>query len=158
MARRVFLSYQHRDQGRAAGFDLLRRAPNVKVEYSVRHLLQPVKSTDDAYIGSRIRAQMKGTSVTVVLIGKDTASSSWVEKEINWSTSKEPANGLLGIVIDRGAVVPPSLRDSGAEIIDWTQPSDVQQFELAIERAALAAHRGPAISLSAGAGSSCGRT
>jgi MTH538 TIR-like domain (DUF1863) len=157
MARRVFLSYQHRDHGRAHGFNLLRYSPNLNLEYSVRHLLQPADSTNDPYIGSRIRAQMKGTSVTVVLIGADTASSDWVAKEIEWSRSKQPPNGLLGIVIDPGAKIPAALVEYGAEVIDWTQPSDVQQFEAAIERAALGASRGPAIAASAGSGSSCGR-
>jgi hypothetical protein len=157
MARRVFLSYQHRDHGRAQGFNLLRHAPNLNLEYSVRHLLKPVDSTNDPYISSKIRAQMKGTSVTVVLIGRNTAASDWVAKEIEWSLDKEPRNGLLGIVIDAGAEIPSALHDCGAEVIDWTQPSDVQQFEAAIERAALGASRGPAIAASSGGGSSCGR-
>lgn len=157
MSRRVFLSYQHRDQDRARGFNLLRHAPNLKLEYSVRHLLKPVDSTADPYIGSKIREQMKGTSVTVVLIGKDTATSDWVSKEIEWSLAKEPRNGLLGIVIDPGAQIPASLQDSGAEIIDWNQPSDIQQFEAALERAALSASRGPAIAASPGSSSTCGR-
>lgn len=157
MARKVFLSYQHRDEGRARGFDLLRRAPNLDVNYSVRHQMQRVNSSDPGYIGERIRSQMKGTSVTVVLIGAATASSDWVNKEIAWSSSKEPANGLLGIVIDPGAAIPPALLEAGAEIIDWTAPSDVHEFEHAIERAALAAARAPAILASAGSGSSCAR-
>jgi MTH538 TIR-like domain (DUF1863) len=157
MARRVFLSYQHRDHGRAHGFNLLRHAPNLKLEYSVRHLLQPVDSVNDPYIARRIREQMKGTSVTVVLIGRHTAQSDWVAKEIEWSLQKEPANGVLGITIDAGADVPAPLRECGAEVIDWTEPSDVHQFEAAIERAALAASRGPAIAASLGGNSTCGR-
>lgn len=158
MARRVFLSYQHRDEGRARGFDLLRRAPNLDLKYSVRHQMQRVNSDDPGYVGERIRSQIKGTSVTVVLIGADTASSDWVRKEVDWSLGKEQANGLLGIVIDPGAPIPPSLIDAGAELIDWTEPSDIHEFEHAIERAALAAARGPAISASAGSGSTCGRS
>jgi hypothetical protein len=158
MARSVFLSYQHRNEGRARGFDLLRRSPHVDAHYSVRHQMQRVNSDNPGYVGERIRSQMKGTSVTVVLIGAATAASNWVAKEIQWSLEKQPTNGLLGIVIDPGAEIPAGLRDAGAEIIDWTQPSDVQQFEAAIERAALAAARAPAIAASAGSGSSCGRS
>lgn len=157
MARRVFLSYQHRNEGRARGFDLLRHAPHVDVHYSVRHQMQRVNSDNPAYVGERIRGQIKGSSVTVVLIGAATAASDWVAKEIQWSLDKQPANGLLGIVIDPGSEIPAALRDAGAEIIDWTEPSDVQQFEAAIERAALTAARAPAISASVGSGSSCGR-
>jgi hypothetical protein len=157
MARRIFLSYQHRDEGRAKGFDLLRRSPSLDVQYSVRHQMQRIDSSDDAYIGSRIKSQMKGTSVTAVLIGRNTASSDWVRKEIEWSLAKDPANGVLGIVIESGAKIPAGLKEAGADIIDWTEPSDVHRFEKAIEQSALRARRGPAIAASAGSGSTCGR-
>jgi hypothetical protein len=120
--------------------------------------MQRVNSNNPGYVGERIRSQIKGTSVTVVLIGAATAASAWVNKEIAWSLSKEPANGLLGIVIDPRATIPPALLAAGAEVIDWTKPNDVQEFEQAIERAALAAARGPAISASTGSGSTCGRS
>lgn len=123
----------------------------------MRHLLAPVDSTNEAYIGSRVRGQMKGTSVTVVLIGSNTAASDWCAKEIGWSLSKSPPNGLVGIRIDPDAKIPAALRDYGAEIIDWTVPSDVAQFEDAIERAALRASRGAAIATSPAGGSDCGR-
>jgi hypothetical protein len=151
MSRRVFLTYQHRDHGRARGFNLMRYAPNSKLEYSVRHLLSPVNSDNEPYISSRVKAQMKGTSVTVVLIGRDTHASDWCAKEIRWSQEKQPANGLLGIRIDPDAPTPQELLDCGADVLDWNEPSDVQTFEAAIERAALAAGRGEAIAASASA-------
>lgn len=157
MARRVFLSYQHRDEGRAKGFDLLRRSPNLDVNYSVRHQMQRVNSSNPGYVGERIRSQIKGTSVTVVLIGSATAESDWVAKEIEWSLSKQPPNGLLGIVIDPNAPVPPGLVEAGAELIDWTKAGDYKDFEAAIEAAALAASRAGAIAASVGNGSTCGR-
>lgn len=157
MARRVFLSFQHRDLGRARGFDLMRRSPHVDAQFSVRHLLDPVKSEDPSYIGRRIRDQLTNTSVTVVLIGRDTHASDWVAKEIEWSLGKDQPNGLLGIVIDPGATIPERLRDYGAQIMDWTQPASLSDFEDAIEKAALRRGRGPLIASSAGSGSACGR-
>lgn len=158
MARRVFLSYQHRDHGRAKGFNLMRYAPNSKLESSVRHLLSPVASTGRAYIAGRIRGQMAGTSVTVVLIGRDTAGSTWVADEIRWSLEKGRPNGLLGILIDPDATIPAALLDYGAQIIDWHKPEDVAGFEDAIEQAALRAGRGERIAAGAGqGGGDCGR-
>lgn len=160
MARRVFLSFQHRDLARARGFDLMRRSPRVRAEFSVRHLLQPVNSTNPGYVGQRIRAQIMNTSVTVVLIGRETHRSDWVAREIEWSVAKDHPNGLLGIAIEPGATIPEGLTDYGAEILNWTAPATLAEFEQAIERAALRAGRASAIRASAagaGGGSGCQR-
>ena len=64
----------------------------------------------------------------------------------------------VGIAIEPGATVPAALRAYGAEIIDWTKPADVGEFEEAIERAALRAHRGERIAATAGQNAGgCGR-
>jgi hypothetical protein len=155
MARRIFISFQHGDRERARGFNLMRYAPNVAFEAVGRHLIDPVKSGDKAYVTNKIKEQLKGSSVTVVLIGEGTAGSDWVANEIAWSLDKDPPNGLLGIKLDRGVDVPEGLTDAGAEILDWNEPSDVQEFEAAIERAAQAAGSAPA-ARDAGSGSSGG--
>ena len=151
MGRKIFISYQHRDQMKAKGFNLLRWNKNVDLEFVGRHLLDPVDSSNADYIRARIKEQLTGTSVTIVLIGKTTAESTWVSDEIRWS--QEKGNGLLGIRLDDAGPTPQELVDAGAEVIDW----DAHQFEGAIERAALAAGRIKAIAGSTGDGGSCGR-
>lgn len=117
---------------RAKGFRLLRFNENVEVDFFDRHLLDPVKSRDPEYIKRCINAQMKGTSVTVVLIGSKTHESEWVDYEIRRTI--EESKGLLGIRLKGrdDSIAPPRLVESGAEIIDW-EPSE---FNAAIERAA----------------------
>jgi MTH538 TIR-like domain (DUF1863) len=156
MKRRVFLSYQHADQLKAKGFNLMSYAKNVDLEFTGRHLLDPVKSSDRGYIGRKIHEQLKGSSVTVVLIGKETAKSDWVGREIEWSLEK--GNGLVGIKLDPRATPPKSLYDAGAEILDWKDPSDVRHFQRAIEAAAKGANvMQKAIERGTGSGASCGR-
>lgn len=138
MVRRIFTSYQHRDQLKAKGFDLMRYNKNLDLEFVGRHLLDPVKSDDPAYIGRKIREQIKGSSVTVVLIGEVTAQSIWVGREIRWSLDKNPPNGLLGIRLSPDATVPDELIQRGTEILGWYRPDDVHEFQAAIERAAAA--------------------
>lgn len=140
MTRRVFISYQHADQMKARGLNLMRHNEHVDVDFTGRHLLDPVKSSDPDYIGRKIREQMKGSSATIVLIGKDTANSDWVDKEIEWT--KNEGKGILGIRIDPNAAVPEGLSEYGAEILDWFDPSDVAEFDEAIERAIAATVRG----------------
>lgn len=152
MARRVFISFQHDDRMKAKGFNLLRWNKNVDLQFVGRHLLDPIDSSNRDYIRARIKEELAGTSVTVVLIGRGTAESSWVADEIRWS--QEKGNGLLGICVDDGCRVPDALSDAGAEVIGWNPHA----FEEAIERAATAAGRVPAIVASIGrSGGSCAR-
>ena len=152
MARRVFISFQHEDRMQGKGFNLLRWNKNVDVEFVGRHLLDPVNSTNANYIESKIKEQLAGTSVTVVLIGADTAKSDWVANEIKWSLEK--GNGILGIRLEDAGQTPQALIECGAEVITW----EPHEFASAIERAALASGRTRAIATTApGAGGSCGR-
>jgi MTH538 TIR-like domain (DUF1863) len=140
MTRRVFISYQHADQMKARGLNLMTYNKNVNVDFTGRHLLDPVKSHDADYITRKIKEQITGSSATIVLIGKDTGDSAWVDKEIQWS--KEKGNGIIGIRIDPDAEIPDDLTEYGAEILDWYEPGDVNQFDDAIERATAATSRG----------------
>jgi len=149
MARSVFISFESGDRGKAHGFNLLRWAKNLDVDFRGRHLLKAVKSDDSGYVSQRIKEQLSGTSVTVVLIGKDTAKSDWVSKEVQWSLEKSNPNGIVGIVVDPGASIPEGLTDCGAEILNWRSPKDVAEFGPAIERAACAAGRVPALATTA---------
>ena len=157
--RKIFISYQHKDQMKAKGFNLLSWAKNVDVDFVGRHLLDPVDRTNKQYIDSKIREQIKGSSVTVVLIGKDTKESEYQPWEIEQSLAKDAPNGILGIKLDKSVKLPKDsgvgqlLYDAGAEIIEW----DASKFGDAIERAALAAKRGPRIKRTppASGGSKC---
>ncbi len=141
MSRRIFISYQHADQLTARGFNLMRYNKHLDLEFVGRHLLDPVKSNDPDYIGRKIREQITGSSVTVVLIGNGTADSEWVGREVQWSLDKQPPNGILGVRLNPGVDIPQGLTDCGAEILNWYTPDDVHEFQEAIERAAAAARR-----------------
>jgi hypothetical protein len=156
MARRIFISYQHDDQAQAKGFHLLRWNKNVDVEFVGRHLLDPVDSTNADYVTQCIKDQIKGTSVTVVLIGDNTADSDWVSDEVRWSLEKDNPNGILGIRLPGkdGADAPPALTECGAEVINW-QPD---AFQDAIDRAAAQAGRAAILRRGvSGGGGDCAR-
>lgn len=153
MARRIFISFHHKDRMKAKGFNLLRWNKNVGVEFVGRHLLDPVDSKNEDYIRQKVGEQLKGTSVTVVLIGKETADSDWVKYEIERSLNKDKPNGVLGIRLEPGVGIPALLTDCGAEIVDWKP----EVFDSAIERAALAAKRILQIGKAHAAAGLCGR-
>lgn len=149
--RHVFISYQHRDQMKAKGFNLMRYNKNLDLDFVGRHLLDPVDSKNDDYITRKIREQITGSSATVVLIGKDTADSDWVAKEIQWSIEK--GNGIVGVKLDPDAPVPPGLEDCGAEILQWSEVTT--EFANAVERAITATIRGQDMPLNSS--STCAR-
>lgn len=68
--------------------------------------IETVRKQTDKEIGKWIDQQMKGTSVTCILIGAKTNKSKWVKYEIEKSIEKK--NGLLGVLIH-------DMKDSGGK-------------------------------------------
>ncbi len=60
---------------------------------------EKIKKGGDSAIKKWIDDQLRGTSVTVVLVGRKTCQSNWVKYEIK--KSEEKGNGLLGIDISK---------------------------------------------------------
>lgn len=101
MARRVFFSFHfERDNWRVAKV----RNSQVVKGYEKNPFLdkaewEAIKKQGGDAIQRWIDAQLKGTSVTVVLIGKETASRPWVKYEIEKSI--KDGKGLIGIDISK---------------------------------------------------------
>ncbi len=100
MARRVFFSFHYeRDIWRAS------QVRNSWVTKSDREAAgfwdaaawEEVKKKGDEAIKRWIRSQLEGTSVTVVLIGKETSNRKWVRFEIK--ESHKNGKGILGVYI-----------------------------------------------------------
>jgi len=60
---------------------------------------EEVKKKGQTAIENWIDKQLKGTSVTVVLIGAETSQRDYVNYEIKASYNKSPKNGMLGIYV-----------------------------------------------------------
>lgn len=154
MTRRVFISYQHEDRKKANGFRILRWNKNVDVEFQDRHLLSPVDSTNDDYIKRKIREEMKGTSTTVVIVGKETKNSDWVDYEIEQSI--EEGKGLVAIKAHDDVTdddVPDKIQENGGEVLDWNP----DEFADSIERAAQQRHKVGQSTVRGARGAGCGR-
>ena len=100
MVRRVFFSFHYdRDNWRAGQ---VRNSGVVKPNYDETGFFDGVdweelKRADDDRIKRWIREQMKGCSVTVVLIGSKTYGRDWVDYEIKKSVRDDM--GLVGVRI-----------------------------------------------------------
>src|SRR5688500_16738359 len=97
MARRAFFSFHYERDAWRAG-----QVRNAYVTQDAAGSVdyadwEAVKSRGDAAIKKWIDDQLVGTSVTVVLIGAETATREYVQYEIRQSIAR--GNGLLGIYI-----------------------------------------------------------
>lgn len=100
MARKVFFSFKYEDVSRAMvvrNSDVIRG--DVKAGFIDKADFEKVKKQGDIAIKNWIDNQLKGTTVTVVLVGQKTCQSRWVKYEIEQSIKR--GNGLVGIDISK---------------------------------------------------------
>lgn len=143
--RRTFFSFHYdRDVWRAS---IVRNSGVVDASaaagWSDSSLWEEAKRKGDAAIGRLIDAGLEYTTVTVVLIGAQTASRRWVGYEIEKSI--ERGNGILGVRIhmlgdksgrvDTPGAVPSRLSQVGAPCYNW----DSSRFGSWVEAAAVRA-------------------
>ena len=100
MARKVFFSFKYEDVTRAM---VVRQSAVTKGEEAAGFIdkadFEKIKKLGDQAIKNWIDAQLKGTTVTAVLVGAETCASRWVKYEIEQSIKR--GNGLLGIDISK---------------------------------------------------------
>jgi len=100
MARRVFFSFKYKDVSRAM---VVRNSWVAQGKEAAGFVdaadFEKLKRQGDTAIKNWVDNQLKGTSVTVVLVGKETCTSRWVKYEIEKSI--EIGNGLLGIDVSK---------------------------------------------------------
>ncbi len=100
MARRAFFSFKYKDVSRAM---VVRNSWVTQGKEAAGFIdaadFEEVKRKGDTAIKNWIDSQLKGTSVTVVLVGEKTCDSRWVKYEIEKSI--EIGNGLLGIDVSK---------------------------------------------------------
>ena len=147
MARRAFFSFHYeRDIWRT---NVVRNSGVVEgaaaAGFHDASLWEEAKKKGDAEVKKLIDQGLVGTSVTVVLIGAQTAQRKFVDYEIDKSIVR--GNGLLGICIsgikdqngkvDAQGPAPKRLTDAGAHCYYW----DRSKFPEWVEAAYKEAHR-----------------
>jgi hypothetical protein len=129
MARRVFFSFHYeRDIWRV---NIVRNSAGIEgvaaAGFHDTSIWEETRRQGDDAVRRLIDTGLEGTSVTVVLIGTETAHRQYVSYEIGQSISQ--GNGLLGILIhnikdqsgrsDLPGEVPEALRATGAPVYTW---------------------------------------
>ena len=101
MVRRVFFSFEYKND---VSRSMVVRNSWVTQDREAAGFVdaadfEAVEQAGEAAIRRWIDSQLKGTSVTVVLVGSKTCTSNWVDYEI--VKSEDEGNGLLGIDISK---------------------------------------------------------
>lgn len=133
MARRTFFSFHYdRDIWRASNVRNIGAIdPVARAGFTDASLWEEAKRKGDEAIKTLILDGLKNTSVTVVLIGAETANRRWVKYEIDESIQR--GNGLMGVRIhmlkdqngntDLRGAVPKALSDGGHPVYEWNRDS-----------------------------------
>lgn len=128
MARSIFFSFHYQQD--IFRVNIIRNHATTKGGYNLagywdHSLWESVKKEGDLAIKQMINRGLKNTSVTVVLIGAQTARRKWVEYEIQQSYQR--GNGILGIYIHNVKCVRSGISDvRGSDPLDFiyvTQPA-----------------------------------
>lgn len=119
ISRHVFISFDHEDLDEV---NLLRgQAKNDKLDlhFDDHSVKEPYDSANADYIKRNIREKIYRCSVTVVYLSEKTASSKWVNWEIEESLKR--GKGVIGVY--KGdtppARVPPAFQQNGCKAVKW---------------------------------------
>jgi len=95
----IFISHQHNDAPSIKRvIDFIEKKGEIKVrDSSIYEEKKPNKATNPDYIKSLIRAQMDWAGTVVVLIGKETKNSDYVDYEINYAGKHDKK--IIGVFI-----------------------------------------------------------
>lgn len=126
--RKVFISYHHDADQKAVDEFTEHFSDDLEV-FTDSSLARASNSEDVDYLTQVCREAIQGTSVTIVMVGKNTGGRRFVDWEIHYTLYRD--NGLLGLTVpdlnSKDAWVPDRLSDnrpSGAGYAKWYKYPD----------------------------------
>lgn len=129
ISRHVFISFDHEDLDEV---NLLRgqaKNENTDLQFDDHSVKEPYDSTNADYIKRNIREKIDRCSVTVVYLTEKTASSTWVNWEIEESLKR--GKGVIGVY--KGdtppARTPPAFQQNGCKAVQWTHAGLAKAIE-----------------------------
>lgn len=119
MVRHVFLSFVIEDELTVNAFRAQAKNKNNDLQFDDYSVKEPFNSNSAAYIKSQIKEKINNASVTICLIGEKTASSSWVDWEVQ--TAVDLSKNVFGVRLhsDKNHTIPSALTRNGKKTYDW---------------------------------------
>lgn len=131
--RRVFLSFRGRDIDLVNLFRGQAKKESTDLDFIDFSLQVPFKSENAEYIQRGIRERIENSSVTIVLIGKTTYRSAWVDWEIRESLRLDKGVIAVKLKEDSSIRTPRALNEHGIEPLPWDQRGISQAIQEAAE-------------------------
>lgn len=129
VSRHVFISFDHEDMNEV---NLLRgQAKNDKVDlqFDDHSVKEPYDSNNADYIKRNIREKIDRCSVTLVYLSEKSASSKWVNWEIEESFKR--GKGVIGVY--KGdtppAKTPSAFQQNGCKVVKWEHAAIMKAIE-----------------------------
>lgn len=115
----VFISFSHDDMDEVNLFRGQAKNENTQLQFDDHSVKEPYDSANADYIKRQIREKIDRASVTVVYVTENSASSKWVNWEIEESLKR--GKGVIGV--HKGekppAVLPPALVAAKSKVVKW---------------------------------------
>ena len=133
-AKHVFISFAHEDINE---INLLRgQAKNEKIDlvFDDHSVKEPYDSTNAAYIKRQIGEKISRVSVTVVYLTEHSASSKWVNWEIEESIRR--GKGVIGVYKGGNppTQLPSALAQNRCKVVKWSHEELAQAISHASEK------------------------
>jgi len=133
--RRVFLSFIHTDEDKVNFLRMQAKNEKSDLDFIDMGLRVPFNSENAEYIKGGIRARIRQSSVTVVMVSDDTHKSDWV----NWEVEESLKSGKGVVVVDvrknSQARMPNAVNDNRGEIkvVPWKHEAIMRAVDEAAE-------------------------
>lgn len=129
ISRHVFISFDHEDLDEV---NLLRgQAKNDKLDlhFDDHSVKEPYDSANADYIKRNIREKIDRCPVTVVYLSEKTASSKWVNWEIEEGLQR--GKGVIGVYkgVTPPTRVPPAFQQNGCKAVRWEHAALTKAIE-----------------------------
>jgi len=91
-----------------------------KISFSTHDLLKPWETKDPSVVRQAISTNLRGTSKTIVFVGRDTYHSHWVAEEVKMTL--EANKRVYAIAVDAtGGPTPPILDHHRIQVHPWSE-------------------------------------
>lgn len=118
-SRHVFISFDHEDMNEVNLFRNQAKNDKASLLFDDHSVKEPYDSTNADYIKRQIREKIAHCSVTVVYLTNKSASSRWVNWEIEESIKQ--GKGVIGVYKGDTPPVklPPAFQQNGCKAVEW---------------------------------------